>query len=95
MQRTAIRYRDRLLRDQQAAHEGGENIETRRSGEGEEGRKGGREEGEVDGVEGQEEGEEGGGEGSTTEGSVRGDGSCSSLRPDSASGSIPEDRMLE
>ena len=83
------------MRSQQTAHEGGEDIATTRSGEGEEGRGGGREEGEAVSVEGQREGEEEGGEGSVTEESVRGDGSRSSLRPDSTSESIPEDRMLE
>ena len=81
LQRRAIRNRDRLLRLQQTAREGGEDCESTRSGEEEEGREGGgRRERQRAVREG--EGEEGEGEGS---GSVRGDGSHSSLGTDSAS----------
>ena len=89
LQRRAIITHDRFSRLQQTAQEGGEDCESTRSGEGEEeGRGGGREEGEAESGEGGREGEEGGGEGS---GSLRGDGSHSSLGTDSVSGIIPEE----
>ena len=61
LQRRAIRNRDRLLRLQQTAREGGEDCESTRSGE-EEGR-GRGEEGEAESGEGGREGEDGEGVG--------------------------------
>ena len=88
LQRRAIRNRDRLLRLQQTAQEGGEERESTRSGEEEEGWGGGREEGEAETGEGGGEGEEGEGEGS---GSVRGNGFHFGLGSDPAYGIIPEE----